>query len=142
MELAARVLDRMTQHTAVTRRKALEIINEWADEAEAEYETMVLSSGINTPNYYEFIRDFADGKMKSFERKLNEKSAKLVTFYITTRVCVSNSDQDVEFEDEAIRKAIGKILEHPSEYICYDNVDWVEPDTECPFGTFGDDFAK
>ena len=142
MELAARVLDRMTLHTVVTRRKALEIINEWADEATAEYENMVLSNGINTPNYYEFITDFAEGKMKLFEGKLNEKSAKLVSFYITTRVCVSNSDNPEEIEDEAVKKAIFKILENPLDYICCDNADLVEPDTECPFGTLDDDFVK
>ena len=55
--------------------------------------------------------------------------AYLIDFAPMTRVVA-------ESEEEAIQKAISKILKNPEDYIVEDNLGEVSEDTECPFGTF------
>jgi hypothetical protein len=86
--------------------------------------------------YYELIHNFCSYQLKKMEESANKKkSAKLVTFVVTTRVVVDeNTMKEVE-EEDAIAKAIDKICSNPEEYIIFDNVDECINDEECPFGT-------
>jgi hypothetical protein len=60
------------------------------------------------------------------------KKAYLVTFSVCTRT-VAKSKED------AVKKAIDWILGLPFEYIMEENVDTVEIDKECPYGTLSSD---
>jgi hypothetical protein len=76
---------------------------------------------------------------------MSKKVAKLVTFCITTRVIVNESDKreskwDWEEEDaEAIKKAIPEILSDAANYVIGDNVSEIWDDDECPYGTLKTD---
>ena len=77
------------------------------------------------------------------------KKAYLVTFATTTRVTVDvPEDFDVhncitkEHEnawDSIVKKDRENILVNSEGYICGDNVDEVQEDKECPYGTFEGD---
>ena len=79
------------------------------------------------------------------------KKAFLATFVTTTRVVVDVPENfDVhncnfiikEHEDawdSIVKEARENILENPEGYICGDNVDEIEEDKECPYGTFKGD---
>lgn len=57
------------------------------------------------------------------------KKAYLVYFSIGTRVIAEDELEN----NELIIKARNKILKDPGDYICGDNCDSVEEDTECPY---------
>lgn len=79
------------------------------------------------------------------------KKAYLATFVIMTRVVVDvPEDFDVnncnlvieehaEAWDSIVKEARKNILENPKGYICGDNIDEIEEDKECPYGTFKED---
>lgn len=64
------------------------------------------------------------------------KKALLVTFEITTRVCVPVPDQD---DLVAIQLAMQKILTNPQDYVIQDVVTEIIEDTEIPYNSERDD---
>lgn len=72
----------------------------------------------------------------------NKKVAKLVTFEITTRVVVNESEMPEITMEDAINSALEKIKHEKIENLaCFDNATDVYTDTECPFGTFDEDLS-
>lgn len=63
------------------------------------------------------------------------KKAVLVTVYLTTRVIVDDNATDMEVLSKCKHEFISKV----NEGLC-DNLDTIEPDNECPFGTFPTDY--
>ena len=61
------------------------------------------------------------------------KQAKLITFSITTRVLVDDSDTEEKQFDEAVKSARAKILQEAPEKICGDNVVEFDDDYEMPY---------
>ena len=61
------------------------------------------------------------------------KEAYIVTFIVKTRV-VSEPDDDL-----IAKIAMNNIVSNPDGYIDESNIDSVESDTECPYGTFDSD---
>lgn len=71
-----------------------------------------------------------------------KKVAKLVTFVITTRVIVNESEMSEVTEEDAINAAIQNLkCERYDSPFCFDNVDEIKNDDECPFGTFYEDLS-
>lgn len=67
------------------------------------------------------------------------KVAKIVYFSVATRVVVDENEMPECEEEDAIDKAVAKILANPADYIHTNNLDWIEDDMECPYGTFADE---
>ena len=75
------------------------------------------------------------------------KKAFLVGFAPQTRIVVDvpegyNPAEDGDVTDRIIREARAKMLSDAANYLCGDNCDRLEEDTECPFGAFEDDNKK
>lgn len=60
------------------------------------------------------------------------KTAKLVTLAITTRVIACEG----EGEDFILEKALDKFRATPDEYLIPDNLEEIQDDVECPYGTY------
>lgn len=60
------------------------------------------------------------------------KVAKLVTLAITTRVVADKS----EGEDFIIERALDNFKANPDEYLVPDNLEEIQDDVECPYGTY------
>lgn len=60
-------------------------------------------------------------------------TAKLVTFTITTRVIINASGNRDDDKEMAYCEACGKILPEARHYFCWDNLDRVVDDEECPY---------
>ena len=72
-----------------------------------------------------------------------KKVAKLVTFEITTRVIVNESEMPEVVEEDAYNAALERIKNEKIEnLVCLDNVTEVQNDNECPFGTFYEDLSR
>lgn len=72
------------------------------------------------------------------------KKAFLVGFGPLTRIVVDvpegyNPAEDGDVTDGIIRAAREKMLSDAANYLCGDNCDCLEEDTECPFGTLQED---
>ena len=77
------------------------------------------------------------------------KKAFLTTFVVMTRVvvdvpedfdvhnCITKEHEDAW--DSIVKEARENILVNPEGYICGDNVDEIQEDKECPYGTFEGD---
>lgn len=73
----------------------------------------------------------------------NKKIAKLVTFEITKRVVVNESEMPEITMEDAINSALEKIKQEKIEnLVCFDNATDVYTDAECPFGTFYEDLSQ
>lgn len=76
------------------------------------------------------------------ESNSKKRVAKLVTFEITTRVVVNESEMPEITIENAINSALGKIKQEKIEnLVCFDNSTDVYTDTECPFGTYFEDLS-
>lgn len=76
------------------------------------------------------------------ESNSKKKVAKLVTFEITTRVIVDESEMPEVTEEDAYNAALEKIKQGDIEnLVCLDNVTEIKNDKECPFGTFYEDLS-
>jgi len=76
------------------------------------------------------------------ESNSKKKVAKLVTFEITTRVVINESEMPEVTEEDAYNAAIEKIKQEKIEnLVCLDNVTEIQNDKECPFGTFDEDLS-
>lgn len=76
------------------------------------------------------------------ESNSKKKVAKLVTFEITTRVIVDESEMPEVMEEDAYNAALEKIKKEKIEnLVCLDNVTEIQNDNECPFGTFYEDLS-
>ena len=72
-----------------------------------------------------------------------EKIAYLVNFAITTRVVVDDDADDRDIARTAIEKLTTAMVEDGiGSYLCIDNLGEIEEDTECPYGTFEEDFGN
>lgn len=77
------------------------------------------------------------------ESNSKKKVAKLVTFEITTRVIVDESEMPEVVEEDAYNAALEKIKREKIEnLVCLDNVTEIQNDKECPFGTFYEDLSQ
>ena len=74
-----------------------------------------------------------EGNVVAPVKDVLKPKAKLVTFSITTRVVTMESGYQDFDEEEAFNAARNKILENADEYFVWDNVDFIEDDTECPY---------
>lgn len=111
-----------------------DFIEKWSREAEQRwFESKESQYG----EYYDYIDAFAQEKLKEFkeefEPKVPQKKAKIVTMTLQTRVVINESAMPEVEEEEAIQKALENIINNPDGYICYDNVDTIEDDIECPY---------
>ena len=61
-----------------------------------------------------------------------EKVAKLVTLAITTRVVADQSEGD----DFILERALDNFRSNPDEYLIPDNLEEIQDDVECPYGTY------
>lgn len=76
------------------------------------------------------------------ESNNKKKVAKLVTFEITTRVIVDESEMPEVMEEDAYNAALEKIKQEKIEnLVCLDNITEIQNDKECPFGTFYEDLS-
>lgn len=76
------------------------------------------------------------------ESNSKKKVAKLVTFEITTRVIVDESEMPEVMEEDAYNAALEKIKKEKIEnLVCLDNITEIQNDKECPFGTFYEDLS-
>ena len=76
------------------------------------------------------------------ESNSKKKVAKLVTFEITTRVIVDESEMPEVVEEDAYNAALERIKNENIENLaCLDNVIEIDNDLDCPFGTFYDDLS-
>lgn len=64
------------------------------------------------------------------------KVAKLVTLVIMTRVIVEDNENA---DNKAAELAVDEIRNDYANYIIQDNVEEIEDDLECPYGTFEND---
>lgn len=77
------------------------------------------------------------------ESNSKKKVAKLVTFEITTRVIVDESEMPEVMEEDAYNAALEKIKQEKIEnLVCLDNITEIQNDKECPFGTFDEDLSQ
>ena len=77
------------------------------------------------------------------ESNSKNKVAKLVTFEITTRVVINESEMPEVTEEDAYNAALEKIKQEKIEnLVCLDNVTEIQNDKECPFGTFYEDLSS
>lgn len=138
VEISMNVLSRM-QNIADMGRDVLirDFISVWAREAEMEW-IADYEKNIGECSYYDFIDSFSERKLQEFREVYDtsitpKKKAMLVTFSITSRVVVNESAMPEVEEEDAVKKAIENIKNNPDGYICYDNFDSIENDTECPY---------
>lgn len=76
------------------------------------------------------------------ESNNKKKVAKLVTFEITTRVIIDESEMPEVMEEDAYNAALKKIKNEKIEnLVCLDNVTEICNDGDCPFGTFYEDLS-
>lgn len=62
-----------------------------------------------------------------------QPKAKLVSFVITTRVVINETGDRDRDDEAAYGEAREKIMLSPREYLCWDNLDYVDDDTEMPY---------
>lgn len=74
-----------------------------------------------------------EGNVVTPVKDVLKPKTKLVTFSITTRVVTMESGYQDFDEEEAFNAARNKILENADEYLIWDNIDFIEDDTECPY---------
>ncbi len=76
------------------------------------------------------------------ESNSKKRVAKLVTFEITKRVVVNESEMPEITMEDAINSALEKIKQEKIENLaCLDNVTEIYNDVDCPFGTFYEDLS-
>lgn len=140
VEISMNILAEMAEYSGLSRSTLIDIyIEKWSREAEIEW----LGSNYEANSeYIDFIDSFSKRKLEEFKQETfmlhkteerPKKNAKLVTFSITTRVVVNENEMQECEEEDAINAAIGKIMDNPSDYINFENLDWIEDDTECPY---------
>lgn len=136
IEISMTILGQMEEISGLSRATLIDFyIEKWAREAEIEWLGSQFEANCE---YIDFIEGFAKKKLEEFKEEFEKpkepvKKAKLVTFAVTTRVVVNENEMPECEEEDAINAAIGKIMDNPSDYIHFENVDWVEDDTECPY---------
>ncbi len=136
IEISMTILGQMEEISGLSRATLIDFyIEKWAREAEIEWLGSQFEANCE---YIDFIEGFAKKKLEEFKEEFNKpkepvKKAKLVTFSITTRVVVNENEMQECEEEDAINAAIGKILDNPTDYIHFENLDWIEDDTECPY---------
>lgn len=147
IEISMNNLQEMQEITDLSRCTLINnYINDWAKEAELEWIGLWVDNGY-CDEYIDFIDDFAARKLKEFKEGFGykdetpKKIAKLVEFHITTRVVVDTDklSEGEDAEDAAIEMAIDKIKSNVDSYICLDNWEQSEDDTECPYNPEFDD---
>ena len=136
IEIAMNNLAEMQEISGLGRNTIIDYyIEKWSREAEIEW----LGSRYEANcEYIDFIDNFSKKKLEEFKEEFNKpkepvKKAKLVTFSITTRVVVNENEMPECEEEDAINAAIGKVLDNPTDYIHFENIDGVCDDTECPY---------
>ena len=136
VEISIDILSEMQDISGLGRDVLLaNYIEPWTREAEVRWFT---STENYNQEYLDYIQNFAQEKLKEFKEEFEQKKypvkkAKIVTMTLQTRVVINESAMPEVEEEEAIQKALENIINNPDGYICYDNVDAIEDDTECPY---------
>lgn len=147
IEIAMNDLQEMQKITTLSRCTLINnYIHDWAKEAELEWIGIWVDKGY-CDEFIDFIDEFSARKLKEFKERIGykdetpKKIAKLVEFHITTRVVVDTDklSEGKDAEDAAIEMAIDKIKSNVDSYICLDNWEQSEDDTECPYNPEFDD---
>lgn len=140
IEISMNILAEMAEYSDLSRNALIDIyIDKWSREAEIEW---LGSNHEGNSEYIDFIDAFSKRKLEEFKQERfmrhnieerQKKKAKLVTVSITTRVIVDSNEMPECEEEDAMNKAIEKIKNDPEGYMCWDNVEDVFDDEDCPY---------